>query len=141
MFRRPQSIFHAGDPSLVASGVRVSAEFADRLHAVSAAWRTHSRPGEPCLMLTSHPIFMSEATCVSRLPFADPFQAFTLENDRRELDAIRSSSAKDLFIEPAADVTDGNRRDSYDRLRAAISADFRLRAKTPHLEVWERRPL
>ncbi len=141
MFRRPRSIFHASEPGLVASGVRVPADFAGRLNAASAAWRTYSRPGEPCLVLTSHPIFLSAATCVSSLPFADPFQALTLENDRRELDAIHSSRAKDLFIEPSADLTDGERREAFDRLRAAISADYRLRVKTPHLEVWGRRAL
>jgi hypothetical protein len=91
-------------------------------------------------MLTSHPIFLSEATCVSSLPFPDPFQAFTLENDRRELGAILASRAKYLFIEPAQDLTDDDRRDAYARLRVAIAAAYRPREKTPHLEVWERRP-
>ncbi|MFI5350493.1 MAG: hypothetical protein ACHQ2Z_13175 [Elusimicrobiota bacterium] len=139
--RRPQSIFHPSGPDQVASGVRVSADFASRLNAARETWMRYSRPGEPCLMLTSHPIFLSAATCFSSLPFADPFQAFTLENDRRESAAIRSSRAKYLFIEPESDLTDDDRRDSFARLRAAIAADYRPREKTPHLDVWERRLL
>lgn len=137
--RRPRSIFHPSAPSRVASGVQIPADFAARLDSAREAWLRYYRPGEPCLMLTSHPIFLSAATCFSSLPFADPFQAFTLENNRRELDAIHASPAKRLFIEPDSDLTDDDRRDAFARLRASIAADYRLRGKTPHLDVWERR--
>ena len=140
-FRHPQAIFHPSSPDRVASGVRISADFAAQLRDARASWMRYSRPGEPCLMLHSHPIFLTEATCVSSLPFSDAFQTLTLANDRRELDAIRSSRAKDLFIEPAEDLTDDERRRAYARLRAEIAGDYRLRASPSHLEVWERRPL
>jgi hypothetical protein len=140
-FRRSTSIFHASRPDRVASGVIISADFAARLNAARAVWLKYSRPGDPCLVLSSHPVFLSEATCVSRLPFADPFQAITIKNELREVDAIRSSRGKELFLEPLEDLADEDRRDVYARLRAEISAGFRLRARPPHLEVWERREI
>lgn len=138
-FRRPQSIFHPAAPGRVASGVQVSAAFSAELSAAREAWRKYSRPGEPCLLLVSHPVFLAEAACVPAFPFADPFPAFLRADDPRELGAIRSSPARTLFIEPDRDLADDDRRDYFDRLRAGISGEFRLRANTPHLEIWERR--
>ena len=138
--RRGGSSFrpHSSD---VVSGVHIPRELLTEMNALRTVWRKYSKTEDPCLMLTAHPIFASEVTCHSDLPFADPFEAITTKDYCQLLDSLESSRAQYLFITPQDKLPNDAWRGYYAHLRDDLSAYYRLRESTPYLDVWQRRPL
>jgi hypothetical protein len=137
---RKPSLTFSRDTTDVLSGVRLPHTLYLQLLSEQATWKKYSRPQDPCVVFSSHPVFLPPLTCYVDLPVADTFtEVFTKKDYFHLINVTRSLHPKFIFLESLQDQAEPLRTAYYRLVRQYLSADYKPFSKEAHLDVWSLR--